>query len=121
MKTKLFYLIVLFVGVSLTANAQLEGKKFRINIEGVVEINLAFEKDVYELSNSAVIVLVKGDYQTKENTIIFTDKEGPMACQPNVKGEYTFEYKNDELKLKLVNDPCQGRNNMAATAWKEIK
>ncbi|MBN1822316.1 MAG: hypothetical protein JW833_16465 [Prolixibacteraceae bacterium] len=121
MKTKLFLMIVLIISVSSAASAQLEGKKFRINLEGMGEINLAFKKDVYELSNQARIVLVRGDYQTKENTITFTDTEGPMACQPNVKGEYTFEYNNDELKLEVVKDPCQGRNNMAATAWKEIR
>ncbi len=121
MKTKIFYLIVLFIAISLTASAQFEGKKFRINIENIGEINLKFTEDIYELSNSAGIALVNGNYQIKGNTITFTDKEGPMACQPNVEGEYTFEYKVDELKLKVIQDPCPGRNNMAAAAWKEVK
>lgn len=121
MKTKKIYLILLSIVISFSANAQLEGKTFRTNVENIGEINLEFKDNVYELSNSAKVVVVKGNYEIKEKTISFTDIEGPMACPRDITGKYEFECASEELKLKVVEDACPGRNNMASTIWKELK
>ncbi|MDF1551201.1 MAG: hypothetical protein P1P88_25495 [Bacteroidales bacterium] len=120
MKIKLFYLILFTIMISFSANAQLEGKKFKTQVEGIGEINLAFKGNVYELSTSAKVVVVKGNYEIKKNTIAFTDTEGPMACPKDVTGKYEFIYSNGELKLKAIQDACLGRNTMAATVWIEV-
>ena len=120
MKTKIFYLFFLSIAISFGANAQLEGKTFKTNVENIGEINLEFKDNVYELSSSAKVVVIKGNYEIKEKTIAFTDTEGPMACPKDVTGEYEFSYNNGELKLKAIEDACPGRNTMAATVWKEV-
>lgn len=120
MKTKLFYLIVFTIMISFSAHAQLEGKKFKTQVEGIGEINLEFKGNVYELSTSAKVVVVKGNYEIKKSTISFTDTEGPMACPKDVTGKYEFIYSNGELKLKAIQDACSGRNTMATTVWKEV-
>lgn len=90
MKAKVIYLTVIAFSVIFSANAQLEGKKFSTTIEGIGMVNLEFKGNVYELSNSAGIVLVKGNYKINKQTIIFTDTEGPIACENSVHGEYKF-------------------------------
>ncbi len=120
MNTKIFSLLFLMIAVSLGANAQLEGKTFKTTVENIGEINLKFKDKVYELSTSANVVVVKGNYEIKEKTIAFTDIEGPMACPKDVTGRYDFVFNNGELKLKAIEDACPGRNTMAATTWKEV-
>ncbi len=121
MKTKLFFLILLSIMMSLSANAQLQGKKFSATLEGIGEINLEFKEKVYELSTPAAVVIVKGNYKIEDKKITFTDTEGPIACQKNVNGEYEFLYKNGVLTLAVIQDACPGRKNIGAATWKEAE
>ncbi len=121
MKTKLLYLIFITMVISFSSNAQLESKTFQTTVENIGKINLRFEGNVYELSTSAKVVVVKGNYEIKHKILTFTDTEGPMACPKDVTGKYEFEYNDGNLKLKAIQDACSGRNAMATTVWKEIK
>ncbi len=113
-------MILIAVMISLSANAQIQGKKFSANLEGIGKISLQFNDNEYELSNSPTVILVKGNYEIEENKITFTDSEGPIACQNSIKGEYEFSYKNGELKLTVIQDACTGRKNIGAATWKEV-
>ncbi len=106
--------------ISISASAQLQGKKFSANLEGIGKINLEFKEDSYELSTPAAVVLVKGNYKIEDKKITFTDTEGPIACQQNVKGEYEFEYNNGVLNLTLIEDSCPGRKSIGAVTWEEV-
>ncbi|MCG6187072.1 hypothetical protein [Maribellus maritimus] len=120
MKTKLIYLILMTLVICFNATAQLEGKKFSTKVEGIGEINLEFKNNVYELSTSASVIVVKGNYEINKNTINFTDTEGPMACPEDITGKYEFVFNNEDLMLKAIQDACPGRNTMAGTLWKEV-
>jgi len=63
---------------------------------------------------------VKGNYKINEHSIIFTDTEGPIACENSVHGEYKFTYNNEKLEFKDIQDACVGRKNLAVSIWKEL-
>lgn len=119
MRTKLFPLILLSILSTFSVHAQLQGKKFSANLEGIGEINLKFTEKEYELSNPAAVVLVKGNYKIKDNKITFTDTEGPIACQAKVQGEYKFEFNDGILSLTVIQDDCPGRKSIGTATWKE--
>jgi len=121
MKTKLLFLFAFLAMLSLTSMAQLNGKKFTVDFEGMGKLFLEFEANTYKLSNAEEFELVKGTYKIDDNKIIFNDVEGAISCPPDVGGEYEFIYGGKELKLKLVNDECPGRGAIAASVWKEVE
>lgn len=119
MKTKLLYFLLFSITMSLSTSAQIEGKNFSANLEGIGKVNLQFKEKVYELSNPAEVVLVKGNFEIDENKITLTDTEGPVACQKDVKGEYEFVYKDRVLNLTIISDTCPGRKSIGSATWKE--
>lgn len=117
---KLYILFALGFLISLNVSAQLEGKKFSTG-EGVNIVQLEFTNSKYLLQTPDLLSLVKGVFEQKGDTIIFTDLGGYMACPKEQKGIYTFKYENKELKLTLVEEQCNGRKGMALAKWKEVE
>jgi hypothetical protein len=120
MKTKAFFLFLILAAFTVNVKAQLAGKKFELNMEQMGTFQLKFNETTYELINGMGDIGVKGTYEIQENTIVFTDLEGPMACPKENVGKYKFTFENKELVMELIEDSCQGRPNMAAKAWKQI-
>jgi hypothetical protein len=120
MKTKAIFLILILFTITICTNAQLAGKKFELKMEQMGTFKLEFNESTYELINQMGEVGVKGNYKIHENTILFTDIEGPMACPEENVGKYKFSFENKELKMELIEDSCTGRPNMAAKIWKLI-
>ncbi len=106
--------------LAICANAQLNGKKFKLTTEQSGIFYLSFGDGTYELINPMGSVAVRGSYKIEGNTISFTDKEGEMACPPEDVGKYKFSLKNNVLTMELIEDKCQGRPNMAASSWELV-
>lgn len=121
MKTKAFSLILILTAFTLNVNAQLANKIFELKMEQMGTFQLKFEETTYELINGMGEIGVKGTYEIKENTILFIDKEGPMACPEDNVGKYKFTYQNKELKMELIEDICAGRPLMAAKVWIQLE
>lgn len=121
MKTKLFFITLLSIMMSINVSAQLHGKKFTADLEGIDKINLEFKEKLYELSTPADVVIVKGDYKIEDKKITFNDTEGPIACQQNIKGKYEFKYNNGVLNLTVIEDSCPGRKSIASVEWKQTE
>lgn len=121
MKTKAIILFLILVAYSVNVKAQLEGKKFELKMEQMGTFYLEFQETEYLLTNPMGDIGVKGTYKIEGKTLLFTDKEGQMACPENQEGKYKFAYQNKELKMELIEDKCTGRPNMAAQAWKEVE
>ena len=110
MKTKMFFFVIILFSISQTITAQVKNKKFQKEFDGMGLITLEFKTDKYELANSDGTVLVEGNYTIAEKTITFNDIKGEIACPLDVLGKYELAVENKELKLKLVEDVCQGRS-----------
>ncbi|MBN1756379.1 tetratricopeptide repeat protein [bacterium] len=59
---------------------------------------------------------VYGTYSVKGNVMTFTDKGGDYACL-NKQGIYEVLGFEDELILKLLEDPCAGRGEQMKGTW----
>lgn len=121
MKTKTIVIFLFLTAFSFNVNAQLNGKKFELKTEQMGTFYLEFQETNYFLTNPMGDVAVKGTYKIEDEILHFTDKEGPMACPENQIGKYKFTYKNNELKLELIQDDCTGRPNMASQTWKQVE
>lgn len=121
MKSKKIILVVFILATSLISNAQLEGKKFRKNFEGMGLITLEFKTETFGLTNSAGITLVEGRYRTEEKVLFLTDISGPIACPSEIVGKYEFVLTESDLKLILKEDNCQGRSVMSSVTWEIIE
>ncbi len=120
MKTKhLFLLLVLFV-FAVVAKAQVTDKKFELKLGDMGTFYVEFSETDYKLANPKGDLMVAGTYKIEDDMIMFTDKEGMIACQPGSVGKYRFALANGELKLELIEDECGGRTQMAAVPWKEV-
>ena len=82
---------------------------------------IEFQETDYLLFNPIGDVAVKGTYIIEGENVLFTDKEGPMACPENQIGKYRFSCKNRELKMELIEDGCTGRPSMASQVWKQVE
>ena len=121
MKTKAIFLFLILFTVTISANAQLAGKKFELKMEQMGTFYLEFQETDYLLTNPMGDVGVKGTYKIEGNTILFTDKEGQMACPEDQVGKYKFSLKGKQLKMELIEDSCTGRPNMAANPWEMVE
>ena len=121
MKTTLFFLMVLFAGTISKAADVLDSKKFEISVPNGTPFQVEFRNAKYVLQTPDQLILVKGLYEIKGDTIVFTDAGGVMACPKDQKGTYRFIYENGTLKLTIIEEQCQGRSGMAAVNWREIK
>ena len=117
MKTKIFFLFIILFFSSYIVKAQLEGKKFKVTVGEMGTFNLEFEENTFVLSSADGNVLVKGEYQTEDNILVFVDKEGPIACQPGNIGKYKYVFENKQLKLELLEENCPGRKALATNPW----
>ncbi|HKI89263.1 MAG TPA: hypothetical protein VKA38_09565 [Draconibacterium sp.] len=121
MKTNAIFLFLILFAITVCANAQLAGKKFKITTEQNGTFYLLFEKNTYELIISMGDAAVKGTYKIEGKTISFIDKEGEMACPEENVGKYKFSLKNKVFKMELIEDSCTGRPNMAASPWELVE
>jgi proline iminopeptidase len=119
MKIKTLFWVITLLTVSFNVNAQVAGKKFQTNLEGIGTITMEFKASTYELSDSGGIKLVEGNYTIEGEIITFIDTKGSMACEPDVKGKYELIIGNEELKLKLIDDRCEGRAGILKVAWEQ--
>ena len=118
MKTKVVFLFLILSAFTMNVKAQLADKKFEIKLGQMGTFYVEFEETTFKLINQMGEVGVSGTYLIENNTIQFTDNEGPMACQKEMVGKYKFTLQNDEFKLELIEDKCTGRPQMAAVPWK---
>lgn len=118
MKTKAIFLILILFAITLVTKAQLAGKKFELTMEQMGTFKMEFKETSYKLINPMGEIGVIGNYKIEENIILFTDKEGQMACPAENVGKYKFIFENKELKMELIEDSCTGRPNMATKPWK---
>jgi len=124
MKSKTLFWVIILLTVSFNVNAQVAEKKFRTNLEGIGIITMEFKASTYELSDSGGIKLVEGNYTIEGEIITFIDTKGSMSCQSDVNGKdvigkYELIIGNEELKLKLIDDKCEGRAGILKVAWKQ--
>jgi len=119
-KTKSLLLIGFFLVVSSGAFAQLDGRLFQIDVPNSSPIQLEFKDIRYVLHTPDLLVMVRGYYSIKGDTIMLNDIDGPMACKPGEKGVYRFKLAHGELRLELIEEACQGRHRIASNVWKEV-
>jgi len=119
MKTKTLFLVITLLTVSFHVNAQVAGKKFQTNLEHIGIITMEFKASTYELSDSGGVKLVEGNYTKEGEIVTFIDTKGLMACPSDVKGKYELIIGNEELKIKLIDDECEGRASILKVAWKQ--
>ncbi|NQU87799.1 MAG: hypothetical protein HQ541_18785 [Mariniphaga sp.] len=121
MKTKLFFLIAAFFLISLNSNGQFDGKKYEIKMTAMDPIHIEFRDTRYVLHTPDQLILIKGVYELKGDTIFLNDVSGVMACPSDKKGTYLFKYENKEMKLTLIEDQCPARASISENKWKEIE
>jgi len=120
MKTKNLFLLLALLVFSINAKAQLADKKFELKLGEMGTFYVEFNDTDYKLANPKGDLMVAGTYKIDGNTIMFTDKEGMIACPAVSVGKYHFALANGEMKLELIEDECGGRTQMAAVPWKEV-
>jgi hypothetical protein len=79
---------------------------------------LTFTDDNRYLVTSGGKVGVEGVAKIDGDTLTVQDTSGPMACNPDVSGRYTWSIEKDVLNLKVTADACEGRRNgLAGGPW----
>ncbi len=113
----LFTLLLVF---SVQAKAQMADKKFELKLGEMGTFYIEFSKTNYKLTTPKGDLMVAGTYKIEGAMIMFTDKEGMIACPEVNVGKYKFTQTDNELRLKLIEDECIGRSQMAAVSWKLV-
>ena len=121
MKTKKLLLLLTLIVFTITVKAQLADKKFELKLGEMGTYYIEFSETDYKLANPKGDLMVAGTYKIDGNTIMFTDKEGMIACPAVNVGEYRYSMADGELKLELIKDECTGRSQMAAVSWKQVE
>jgi hypothetical protein len=79
-------------------------------------ISWHFDLDSSYVLGSKGDVFVRSHIKISKDTVTISDYDGQYQCA-GMDGVYSFSINKNELKLVLINDPCQGRNAIADTKW----
>ena len=88
---------------------------------GETEILLTMQDQIYRVSMNGNM-LVSGEYTVSGDTMTVVDREGEIACPPDVEGTYTWKLESDNLTFTGMLDKCEGRKAaLTAGVWARME
>ncbi len=115
MKNVIFVLMLLVTTVS--AKAQLNGTKWRGNVNAPEDITvlLNFQKQTLEMTAMDGNQLESMSYTVKGDTILLKKLSGGSPCDLDSTFKVKYSIKDDKLSITPLTDDCEGRQR----AWQK--
>ncbi len=82
---------------------------------------LTIRNDSSSITNSHGMTVVMSTVHVSNDTISIVDVAGPIKCQQDATGIYSYTISGDKLILHVVSDDCDGRaNSLSDRQWMKV-